>query len=325
MVSLEDFDRRIRTNRTNSYKTALAKALLQCATGGDISFLQLGRVIATVYYRHAVRFRIRESNNPQLVPVAVQVVRWAAAEYYRARTPPPRPAAAVIDAAARELAQPSVLPAKNSFFRYVLGAWDGDFTTRPHGSNPYFEYSRPQAVLKLSPAFHNLIERHRPVLESLVTLRWVEFAEAYNDAPRLSQKVGGRKPTRHLKRFHDLVLRHKRLFKPETCWLCWGRLSKGAMTLDHVVPFDFIYSDDLWNLVPAHQSCNSSKGAKIGAESIRERVADRNEQLWDAADPELARWTRDESESRTEFVRAINDTAQRATLAGFQTWSAPEQ
>ena len=29
--------------------------------------------------------------------------------------------------------------------------------------------------------------------------------------------------------------------------------------VDHILPWSFLYSDDLWNLVYSHRSCNSSK------------------------------------------------------------------
>lgn len=51
------------------------------------------------------------------------------------------------------------------------------------------------------------------------------------------------------------------------------------MSLDHVIPWSFMYSDDLWNLVYCHKSENSSKQATLVDEETIMKVEERNRLL----------------------------------------------
>jgi len=53
-----------------------------------------------------------------------------------------------------------------------------------------------------------------------------------------------------------------------TCWLCG---LPGADTVDHIIPLSLApeLAHEMSNLKPAHKSCNSRKGAKIGGEAHR--------------------------------------------------------
>jgi 5-methylcytosine-specific restriction endonuclease McrA len=48
----------------------------------------------------------------------------------------------------------------------------------------------------------------------------------------------------------------------DICWLCG---QAGADTVDHIIPLSLDPSrgEDPTNLLPAHRSCNSSRGAKM--------------------------------------------------------------
>lgn len=60
---------------------------------------------------------------------------------------------------------------------------------------------------------------------------------------------------------------------PPICWLCNKPIDltlhhthRWSFTLDHIVPLDIPGVDpyDESNILPAHRSCNSSRGAKFG-------------------------------------------------------------
>ena len=48
---------------------------------------------------------------------------------------------------------------------------------------------------------------------------------------------------------------------------------------DHVIPFDYVLSDELYNSVPSCQSCNSTKSNRLPDEKILTKVIERNETL----------------------------------------------
>ena len=43
------------------------------------------------------------------------------------------------------------------------------------------------------------------------------------------------------------------------CFICGKKIPSEELSRDHVIPWSYMYSDDLWNLVYVHKGCNSSK------------------------------------------------------------------
>ena len=50
-------------------------------------------------------------------------------------------------------------------------------------------------------------------------------------------------------------------------------------SIDHVIPWSYMYSDDLWNLVYTHKGCNSSKSNRIVGEFEIIQLENRNKEL----------------------------------------------
>lgn len=114
----------------------------------------------------------------------------------------------------------------------------------------------------------------------VINFKWVLVLEQYNMSPRIGRKVrhmdseqDGRKP---LHRFH----RHLVLENPEqVCFICGKIIEGGNASVDHVIPWSFMYSDDIWNLVLVHKSCNSRKGNTIPTEAEIDLLKERNKRL----------------------------------------------
>lgn len=52
------------------------------------------------------------------------------------------------------------------------------------------------------------------------------------------------------------------------------------LSIDHVIPWSYLYSDDLWNLVYVHKKCNSSKSNAIPQKDEIEKLKERNIRLY---------------------------------------------
>ena len=84
--------------------------------------------------------------------------------------------------------------------------------------------------------------------------------ENYNSCPRIAKKVRimdeqiiERKPLNIFDKFLDLENdNHK-------CFICGKDIENEDLSRDHVIPWSYMYSDDLWNIVYVHKGCNSSK------------------------------------------------------------------
>ena len=59
------------------------------------------------------------------------------------------------------------------------------------------------------------------------------------------------------------------------CSIC-GKELNGDISIDHVIPWSYMYSDDLWNLVYVHKGCNSSKSNVLPTETTIKNLKKRN-------------------------------------------------
>ncbi|SDU50589.1 HNH endonuclease [Gordonia westfalica] len=84
----------------------------------------------------------------------------------------------------------------------------------------------------------------------------------------------------------------------DTCHLC-GR--PGATTADHLIPRSVSYDDSLANLRPAHQRCNSARGA-MPIETWRARFTA-------STAPRSSRWSRPSSSLTPQVSAALRPAA----------------
>lgn len=56
-------------------------------------------------------------------------------------------------------------------------------------------------------------------------------------------------------------------------------LDMDDISVDHVIPWSFMYSDDIWNLVLTFKSHNSSKSNHIPSKEVFEQLNQRNKAL----------------------------------------------
>lgn len=58
-------------------------------------------------------------------------------------------------------------------------------------------------------------------------------------------------------------------------------LTTDDISIDHVIPWSFMYSDDIWNLVITSKSKNSQKNNSIPSEKIIKKLKERNNKIKD--------------------------------------------
>ncbi|RYD02492.1 hypothetical protein N752_24495 [Desulforamulus aquiferis] len=115
----------------------------------------------------------------------------------------------------------------------------------------------------------------------LINYRWSQILESYNTAPRICKKVRiideekiRRKPLSRYIKYLDVE-------NPEhICFICGQPVNKQDLAIDHVLPWSYLYSDNLWNLVYVHGSCNSSKSNNVPLEETVHRLEQRNIKLF---------------------------------------------
>ena len=83
-----------------------------------------------------------------------------------------------------------------------------------------------------------------------INYRWTQILEQFNTAPRIGKKVRlsdlGEVKRGNLAKFKDFITSEN----PEkTCFICGEPIPEEELSIDHVIPWSFLFSDDIWNLV----------------------------------------------------------------------------
>ena len=134
----------------------------------------------------------------------------------------------------------------------------------------------------IDPHQQHIIKEHAFVLSQLMNYRWAQLLEKFNQAPRIASKVKGFSEEKIrrgslakfkeelLKQFPDGVVRD---------FYTNQILETNDISIDHVIPWSFMFSDDIWNLVITSKRNNSSKSNSCTSRLYIERLKERNTQL----------------------------------------------
>ncbi len=119
------------------------------------------------------------------------------------------------------------------------------------------------------------------ILTIILNYKWAQLLEEYNSAPKINKKVAGASQSEirrnNLKKFiSSLILITGN--KPIDFYT-GKELASDDISVDHVIPWSFMYSDDIWNLVLTTKSNNSKKSNIVPSEDVIERLKERNKKL----------------------------------------------
>lgn len=143
---------------------------------------------------------------------------------------------------------------------------------------PLYEYEKGQNFLLLK--HKKQLCDFSDILYESINFRWTQILENFNSSPRIAKKVRimdlERIKRTNLNRFRPYLDRENYL---KICFICGKEIKNETPSIDHVIPWSFMYSDDLWNLVYTHKSCNSSKSNIIPDEKQIQKLEKRNLRL----------------------------------------------
>lgn len=127
-----------------------------------------------------------------------------------------------------------------------------------------------------------VLDEYSVILSRLLNYKWTQKLEQFNYAPKIASKVksvaDSKTRRRNLSEYRDTLLKEFEGGKPIDFYT--GKpLEKDDISVDHVIPWSFMYSDDIWNLVLTSKSNNSSKSNSIPDEKTIKRLKERNAKL----------------------------------------------
>lgn len=138
------------------------------------------------------------------------------------------------------------------------------------------------SIIKINTYELNLLKEYGIILSKILNYKWAQLLEKFNFCPKIANKVNGISETK-LSR-NSLSKYKEELLKEFTSgkiidFYSGEELEPSDISIDHVIPWSFMYSDDIWNLVVTSKSNNSSKSNSIPSEEVINRLKERNEKL----------------------------------------------
>ncbi|KRE45824.1 HNH endonuclease [Paenibacillus sp. Soil522] len=272
----------------NTYKASWAKAITELAVefkddGStervEISLKSIAEKVLRFYFEQTIFFNLQQSSNPNKPPVILSIVQNLI-KYYQQKTGSQKP----VKWYKSNIENICPLELKKAI-RDTVRALKTDVSyrfIRIEGKDVegIYEYEQKEDSLFMSKDNLIALKENSLIVFDAINYRWVQMLEQFNHSPRLSKKV---------RIIDDEQIRRKPLGKFSTyldsenpdhlCFLCREKIEYETPAVDHVIPWSYLYADDIWNLVYAHQTCNSSKSNVIPSEELIAKLEARNVQL----------------------------------------------
>lgn len=132
-----------------------------------------------------------------------------------------------------------------------------------------------------------LLKEYAVIISKLLNYKWSQLLERFNYSPKIVSKVNSISDAK-LKR--NSLLKYKNELMNEfedgiaRDFYTGEPLNENDISVDHVIPWSFMYSDDIWNLVLTSKRNNSIKSNSIPEQETIDRLKERNKFIADLLD-----------------------------------------
>lgn len=135
---------------------------------------------------------------------------------------------------------------------------------------PLYRIDESAKAVQMHPDWVRYLAVHQGIVWKWAAWEWLQYMQRRNpNTPNLAAKLfppGERQSLAQQTKFWLKVLDTH----PLRCLYSGQPLTREDLSIDHFLPWTFMAHDELWNLVPAVASANSSKGDRIPADRYLE-------------------------------------------------------
>jgi 5-methylcytosine-specific restriction endonuclease McrA len=261
----------------NTYKVAWARALAElCVEHSprqDYHFDEFAALVFKYYWNQSIFFGLQQGPSANRRPEIHAMVLQAIDEYQLAEGLQPRTfieVAQTIDLPVQSISTVLAQDVCKRFVRLDKRVIDT------------YEFDLKQRTIRVKHP--QLIKEHADILFQLINYRWAQKLEDIDGSPRIAKKIKGVDREQVPKRVSLAEFKtYLDAENPEkVCFLTGKSIADGDDTIDHVIPWSYLYADNLWNLVYVDRRENSSKGNRIADEATIMRLESRNRRLSEA-------------------------------------------
>ena len=259
-------------NMDNTYKMSWVRSIIEyCSKNPNnkrIHFDELSKLIFKYYWNQTIFFNLEQGSNPNKKPEIYQIVLNEINNYQ-----------------SRYNFQPIFFTrVENKIkvdFRKISKVLKQDVSWRFQsvGKKEFNIYDLDSDNLTIQVHHPEILKEYSDILFELINYRWSQQLEKFNSSPRISKKVNGtdrenikRKSLSKFKSYLDIE-------NPKHVCFISGEKIKDDLSIDHVIPWSYLFSDDIWNLVYVKKNLNSSKSNMIPNETLIKRLEERNKNL----------------------------------------------
>lgn len=280
-------------NYDNTYKMAWAKAITEISLESDyagcndneeieITLKQIAQKVIKYYWNQTIYFYLIQGSNPLKPPKILSITKGLIEVYQEAIH--------LFQPIRFERAQNDIesnLSLKEQYdaaIKDIIKVLKSDVSYRFLNLEGIkiegiYNYKQNDNSLYISVENLKILKQNVQMLFETINYRWALILETFNSTPRICKKVKiiddnqiRRKPLMRFMKYLDMD-------NPDhICFVC-GKRIEADLSIDHVIPWSYLYSDDLWNLVYAHKGCNSTKSNIVPDEEIIKRLQQRNKSL----------------------------------------------
>ena len=257
----------------NTYKTVWIRSIVETCCHDpntrEIHFDTLSKKIFGYYWNQTIYFDLEQSPNPKKRPGIYQLVCEEINKFRNQHGSKPEWFSKIESKITIPEKKISTILSKDVCWRFLkVGNENFDL----------YELDKEKRTVTLKNS--RLISEYSDLLFDIINYRWIQKLEEFNNSPRISKKVKGTDREKvkrgNLKKFQKYL----DIENPEQiCFISKQPIKKNKLSIDHVIPWSYLYSDNLWNLVYVDKDKNSSKGNKIPSESTIKKLEKRNKKL----------------------------------------------
>ena len=256
--------------KSSTYKYALMKALIEnlyeVNEDLELTYNQLAYTFTKVYWNLIVQHHLIYQNQGKTARVATIMKE----EQVRHSIP----SQMVFDKIPDSVQVSLVNKVKTTMKQNVFGALYGDT------GETFYAFDHRTERLRFSPAVHKFMMNYQRLIVQLTNYHMAAMIEKLNDVPHINhllEKVESIAKRGSLRPYEKILLSH---FEAK-CFYCGKKLTgqNGETHVDHFIPWSFVQSDQIWNLVLACNTCNTSKSDKLPKKGYLITIVSRNKEL----------------------------------------------
>jgi len=257
----------------NTYKMSWIRSIVEYSTKNPsvtkVHFNDLSPLIFKYYWNQTIFFNLEQGSNPNKKPEIYQLVINEINRYQEQNNYQP-----VFYTRVKNKINVDVKKISKTLKQ------DVSWRFQDVGKKKYDIYNLNLDDLTIEIHHPEILKEYSDILFELINYRWTQQLEKFNSSPRISKKVNGSDRENIKRGGLSKFKKYLDIENPNHICFISGEKIDNDLSIDHVIPWSYLFSDDVWNLVYLKKTENSSKSNRIPNEEVILKLEKRNQELY---------------------------------------------